>query len=194
MCSCHLGLKLEPKRLRLCCTSSWQVLENCFNFSLKCATWSATLGANSLSFVHRQMYGSTGDGDIKPNSSRNLFQPVAPPFGSSFVASKLVPVGMGSSGGCLRSHYAVKMKRGRGGDWIRRRRRDERERCQFSLYSCLALDDPRFSLSPSSSGTLSFLPVKVSIAVGKMGHLHASQCVPPPPQACLLQWMFCWWA
>lgn len=186
MCSCHLGhkwLELEPKRLRLFCTSSWQeeVLENCFNFSLKCETWSATLGGNSLSFVHRQMYGSTGDGDIKPNSSRNLFQPVAPPpFGSSFVASKLVPVGMGSSGGCLRSHYAAKMKRGRGGDWIRKRCRDERERCQFSLYSCLALDDTRFSLSPFSSGTFSFLPVQVSIGGGGKWVIYVPRSVCPP--------------
>lgn len=137
------------------------------------------VGGSSLSFVCWQMHGPTCDGDTKPNSPRNLLQPVAPP---PSCHSKVGTRGNGplGGGGWLRLHYAVKMKWGRGLDWIRRSCFDKWERCQFSLYSCLALNGLHFSLSPFPSSSLSFLPVQVSIGVGKMGHLHASPCLSLP--------------
>lgn len=128
---------------------------------------------SSLSFINWQMHDSTSDGDLKPKSSRNLSQPVAPPFGSSIVASKLFPVGMSSCGGCLRLHYAVKMKWGRELDWIRRHSFDKCGRCPFFLYSCLDLDG-FLIVAPLFQFTF-FLPVQTSVGFRKMGHLHFSR-------------------
>lgn len=169
MWSCHVGHDMDQpflqlKRLSLCCTSSWnegEVLE----------FYSHVVGT-SLSFINWQMHDSTIDGDLKPNSSRNLSQPVAPSFGSSFVASKLFPVGMGSCGGSLRFHYDVKMKWGRELDWIRRHSFDKWGCCHFFLYSCLDLDG--FLIVPPFLPVHFFSAVQASVGFRKMGHLHSS--------------------
>lgn len=152
MCPCHVGHKWLKLIITLWTTTlkaeavlhqqlerggAWEIFEF---YPQAEGTSTAVFGGNSLSFVHWQMHGSTGDGDLKTNSSRNLSQPVAPPFGSSFVASKLVPVGMGSCGGCLPLHYAVKkMKWALRIDWIEHWF-DKWQRCHFFLYYSLDLD------------------------------------------------------